>query len=119
MWEGGTSSKYTAEFLRVQSPSAEVRGHGPGTKKVISGKSQVSIVRIEPRGNYAISIMFDDLHDSGIYSWDYLYYLYQNEQKLMSEYLAELERDRLSRDPPVRKIKKPDGTNVTDKDVKE
>ena len=61
-----------AEYLRVKSPSAEVQGHGPGQKTVVSGRRKVGIMRVEPVGHYAIRIVFDDLHDSGIYSWDYL-----------------------------------------------
>ena len=71
-FDDGTTVRLTAEKLRVESPSAEVRGHFPGEKKKVTGKENVAIVGIEPVGNYAIRILFDDGHDTGLYSWDYL-----------------------------------------------
>ncbi len=64
-----------AEYLRVESPSAEVQGHGPGQKQILTGKRDVKIARLEPVGNYAVRIVFDDGHDTGLYSWDYLHEL--------------------------------------------
>ena len=74
------------EFLRVYSPSAEVRGHGPGQENLPTGKENVGISSIEPVGNYAIKIIFDDGHDTGLYSWDYLYELGRNRDALWQEY---------------------------------
>ncbi len=71
----GLRFELPAEYLRVNSPSAEVRGHGPGQGTVPVGKADVSIVRIDPKGHYAIALVFSDGHDSGIYTWDYLYQL--------------------------------------------
>jgi DUF971 family protein len=71
-FDDGRSIRLTAERLRVESPSAEVQGHSPRQKKTIAGKENVAIVGIEPVGNYAIKIVFDDGHDTGLYTWDYL-----------------------------------------------
>ena len=71
-YEDGQRYVLPAEFLRVESPSAEVRGHGGGPKIVVTGKEDVKIARLEPVGNYAVRIIFDDGHDSGLYSWDFL-----------------------------------------------
>lgn len=79
------------EFLRVYSPSAEVRGHGPGQETLQTGKRQVDIVDIEPVGNYAIKPHFSDSHDSGLYSWEYLYWLGENQAQLWEDYLTRLE----------------------------
>ena len=79
------------EFLRVHSPSAEVRGHGIGQEVLQVGKKDVSIQSIEPTGNYGVKISFDDGHDSGIFSWDYLYQCTQNQDKMWASYLQKLE----------------------------
>jgi len=71
-FDTGERFAFTAEFLRVESPSAEVQGHSPSQKRAVIGKENVAIVAIEPVGNYAIKIVFDDGHDTGLYSWDYL-----------------------------------------------
>lgn len=86
------------EFLRVYSPSAEVRGHGPGQEVLQTGKRDVSIVAVEPVGSYAIQPVFSDGHDTGIYSWDYLYELGMNRDALWADYLARLEAAGASRD---------------------
>jgi len=78
------------EYLRVYSPSAEVQGHGPGQEKLQLGKQDVNIDRIEQVGNYAIQLYFDDNHDTGIYSWDTLYWLGKNQDTLWQEYLDKL-----------------------------
>jgi DUF971 family protein len=88
-----------AELLRVESPSAEVQGHGPGQKTIIAGRRHVGIMELEPVGNYAVRIVFDDLHSTGIYSWRYLYQLGKNQAKLWADYLKALEERGLSRDP--------------------
>ena len=92
-----------AEYLRVESPSAEVQGHGPGPKVIIAGRREVGILRIEPVGHYAIRIAFDDLHDSGIYSWAYLRQLGTEQAERWADYEAELAARGLSRDPPPRR----------------
>ena len=88
-----------AELLRVESPSAEVQGHGPGQKTIVAGRRHVGIMEIEAVGHYAIRIKFDDLHDTGIYSWDTLYGMGENQDELWRDYLAALEAQGLSRDP--------------------
>lgn len=98
-FDDGASFSLPAELLRVESPSAEVQGHGPGEKKLVSGRSHVGIIGVEAVGNYAIKIVFDDLHDSGIYTWDYLYSLGQDQDRLWAEYLAALDTAGLSRHP--------------------
>ena len=89
----------SAEFLRVHSPSAEVRGHGRGQEVLQTGKRYVAIKHIESVGNYAIKINFDDGHDSGIYSWDYLLELGENEGSLWQDYLARLQQNGQTREP--------------------
>ena len=101
-FDDGARFQLPAEYLRVESPSAEVQGHGPGDKVVVAGRSQVGILALEPVGNYAVRIRFDDLHDTGIYSWQYLYELGQEQGRRWETYLAELEKRGLSRDPPKR-----------------
>ena len=88
-----------AELLRVESPSAEVQGHSPSQKQLVSGRMHVGIIGVEPVGNYAVKLVFDDLHDTGIYAWDYLYALGEQQDAIWAEYLAELEAAGLSRDP--------------------
>ncbi|MFQ5774684.1 MAG: gamma-butyrobetaine hydroxylase-like domain-containing protein [Kiloniellaceae bacterium] len=101
-FDNGVTFSYPAELLRVESPSAEVKGHGPGQKQVVAGRRHVGILAIEPVGNYAIRIRFDDLHDTGIFSWNYLYKLGRDREEIWRAYLAELEARGLSRDPPGR-----------------
>ncbi len=96
----GKRSSLTAEYLRVESPSAEVMGHsGPSSKKIVSGRRHVKIVTVEPVGNYAIRIVFDDKHDTGIYSWSYLRELSDTYVERWSAYQAALLYRGLSRDP--------------------
>ena len=98
-FDDGTSCDLPAELLRVESPSAEVQGHGPGQKTLVAGRRHVGIAAVEPVGNYAIRIVFDDLHDTGIYSWRYLHGLCGQQETLWRQYLAALEAAGLSRDP--------------------
>ncbi len=98
-FDDGRSFSLPAELLRVESPSAEVQGHGPGQKQVVAGRREVGILALEPVGNYAVRIRFDDLHDTGIFSWKYLYDLGERKDELWSAYLRELEARGLSRDP--------------------
>ncbi len=87
----------SAEFLRVVSPSAEVQGHSPEQRVTVPGKRDVTIMRIEPVGNYAVRIVFDDSHDTGIFTWNYLHQLGHEKDERWSAYLAELEAKGLSR----------------------
>lgn len=100
-FDDGQHFRLPAEYLRVESPSAEVKGHGPGQKQLVAGRRAVGIRHLEPVGNYAIRIVFDDLHDTGIYSWSYLHELGREQEQRWAEYLAGLERAGLSRDPPA------------------
>ena len=100
-FDDGRRFELSYEFLRVFSPSAEVRGHGVGQEVLQLGKRDVTIERVEPVGNYAIRPVFSDGHDSGIYSWDYLYLLGENQQALWGDYLARLEAVGASRDPAM------------------
>lgn len=98
-FEDGETFTYPAELLRVESPSAEVRGHGADEKKIVAGRKHVGILNIEPVGNYAIRIEFDDLHDTGIFSWTYLYGLGRNRDAIWQRYLDALDERGLSREP--------------------
>ena len=90
-FEDGSNFKLPLEYLRVYSPSAEVQGHSPGQEVLQIGKEDVNIERIEPIGHYAIKLVFDDNHDSGIYSWDYLYELGETYEARWQDYLERLE----------------------------
>lgn len=98
-FDDGQSFSLPAELLRVESPSAEVQGHGPSQKKIVDQRRHVGIMKVEPVGRYAIRITFDDLHDSGIFSWDYLYHLGLNQEGIWQAYLDNLEARGLSREP--------------------
>ncbi|WP_375464749.1 gamma-butyrobetaine hydroxylase-like domain-containing protein [uncultured Methylobacterium sp.] len=87
-----------AEYLRVSSPSAEVQGHAPAERKVIGGKRDVAILAIQPVGNYAVKLTFDDLHDTGLFGWSYLYDLGREYRNRWSTYLAELAERGLDRE---------------------
>jgi DUF971 family protein len=96
-FDDGTTFDLTAEYLRVQSPSAEVRGHSPAERQTVPGKRNVAIKELIPTGNYAIRIVFDDGHQTGIYSWAYLRELGQEEPQKWAAYLAELDAKKLTR----------------------
>ncbi|HZX31645.1 MAG TPA: DUF971 domain-containing protein [Rhodocyclaceae bacterium] len=98
VYEGGERFELSCEFLRVFTPSAEARGHGPGQETLQTGKRDVTIQAIEPVGNYALKLVFSDGHDSGIYSWDLLYNLGLHRDELWQEYLQQLEAQGHSRD---------------------
>ena len=98
-FDDGTKVALPAELLRVESPSAEVQGHGAGQKKTIPGRRHIGIMNVEPVGNYAIKIAFDDMHDTGIYSWNYLYKLGCDQEAIWQAYLDRLEAEGLRRDP--------------------
>jgi DUF971 family protein len=97
-FDDGASFGYPAELLRVQSPSAEVQGHSPSQRVTLAGKRGVGIVELEPVGNYAVRIVFDDGHSTGIYSWPYLYRLGRDQEEIWRAYLTALESKGLSRD---------------------
>ena len=98
-FDNGQRFDLAAEYLRVRSPSAEVQGHSPDERKTVGGKRNVAILELNPIGNYAVRIVFDDLHSTGIYSWDYLAELGRNHARKWQGYLDELASKKLSRDP--------------------
>jgi DUF971 family protein len=102
-FEDGAAFTLPAEYLRVESPSAEVQGHNPDERKTVAGKRDVAIMEINPVGNYAVRLVFDDMHSTGIYSWDFLHQLGLEHETRWARYLDELEAKKLSRHPPVRK----------------
>ncbi len=102
-FDNGKTFSFPAEYLRVESPSAEVQGHGPGQKQIVAQRRHVGILDVEAVGNYAIRIRFDDLHDTGIYSWQYLYEIGENKESIWRDYLDALAAGGQSRDPPARR----------------
>ena len=98
-FEDGKSFRLPYEFLRVHSPSAEVRGHGPGQEVLQTGKKEVDIARAEPVGSYAIQLCFSDGHETGIYSWDLLYQLGEEQEPMWRHYLERMEQAGASREP--------------------
>jgi len=99
----GRSFKLPCEFLRVYSPSAEVRGHGPGQEVLQTGKKDIAITKIEPVGNYAVQLTFSDGHDTGIYSWDLLYEYGARQDEMWQHYLGRLKETGASREPQAGK----------------
>jgi DUF971 family protein len=97
-FDTGERHDLAAEYLRVESPSAEVKGHGPGQEVTLPGKRGVTIRQVEPVGNYAVRLVFSDGHSTGLYSWDYLARLGREHERLWAQYLARLEAQGLSRD---------------------
>ncbi|WP_372424242.1 gamma-butyrobetaine hydroxylase-like domain-containing protein [Salinarimonas chemoclinalis] len=102
-YDDGATFALPAEYLRVTSPSAEVQGHSPAERKTVPGKMEVMIIGVEPVGNYAVKLVFDDMHDTGIYGWDYLRRLGEQHAERWSEYLSELAAKGMSREPPRRR----------------
>ena len=100
-YENGKNYRLPFEFLRVYSPSAEVRGHGPGQEVLQTGKREVAIVNLEPVGHYALKPTFSDGHDSGLYSWEYLHDLCEHQDELWNDYLQRLESAGANRDVPM------------------
>ena len=98
-FDDGSRCVLPAEYLRVESPSAEVQGHSPSERKIVAGRRHVGILSVEPVGNYAIRILFDDLHDTGIYSWDYLRTLGREQTKRWHAYEKALAERGLTREP--------------------
>lgn len=89
-FEDGAGFTMSAEYLRIESPSAEVQGHGPGQRKLVTGVQAVTIAAVEPVGNYAVRLCFSDGHDTGLYSWAYLYELGRDHDTRWQKYLASL-----------------------------
>jgi DUF971 family protein len=98
-FESGEAFEFPAEFLRVHSPSAEVQGHSPSERKTVAGKRAVKIVEVQPVGNYAVRLIFDDHHTTGIFSWGYFLELGKGQQRMWEQYLADLAAKGLGRDP--------------------
>jgi DUF971 family protein len=96
-FDDGASFALPAEYLRVTSPSAEVQGHSPAQRKTVPGKRNVEIISVLPVGNYAVRLVFDDMHDTGIYGWDYLFELGTEQAQRWQAYLDELTAKGLSR----------------------
>ncbi len=98
-FDDGENFELPAEYLRVRSPSAEVQGHSPAERRLVAGKRDVKILEVQPVGNYAVRLVFDDLHSTGIFTWDYLFELGRNRESYWGEYLGELKDKQRSRDP--------------------
>jgi len=99
----GSSFSLPAEYLRVESPSAEVQGHNPDERKTVPGKREVMILEVLPVGNYAVRLVFDDMHSTGIYSWDYLHELGRDQETRFARYLDELAAKGLTRERAAKK----------------
>jgi DUF971 family protein len=105
VYENGERYRLPCEYLRVFSPSAEVMGHGPGQEVLQTGKLNVEIEAIKPVGHYALQLVFDDEHDTGLYSWDYLYTLCTQREQKWQDYLDRLAAAGATRDPDVQVLK--------------
>jgi DUF971 family protein len=105
LYPQGERYELSCEYLRVYSPSAEVRGHGEGQEVLQVGKINVAITAIQPVGNYAIQLVFSDGHDTGLYSWDYLYELCTHQKEYWDDYLARLHAAGAARDPEVQVVR--------------
>ena len=102
-FDGGEVYDFSAEYLRVLSPSAEVQGHSAEERKTVSGKRDVGILEVLPVGNYAVRLVFDDMHSTGIYGWEFLRDLGRNHARNWQDYLDELAAKNMTRDPPKRR----------------
>jgi DUF971 family protein len=111
-FDDGKHFSLSCEYLRVYSPSAEVRGHGPGQEIVQEGKKDVEIAAIEPVGNYAVKLVFSDGHDTGLYSWDYLYSLGEDQPRLWQRYLEKLALAGANREPAAKPAPAPGAKSV-------
>jgi DUF971 family protein len=100
-FDDGETFDLPAEYLRVCSPSAEVQGHSPSERRTVGGKQNVEILEVQPVGNYAVRLVFDDMHSTGIFSWEYLFELGRNREDNWRRYLADLAAKSLSRVPPT------------------
>ena len=101
-FESGEHFDLPAEYLRVKSPSAEVQGHSAEERKIVPGKRNVAILEVLPVGNYAVRLVFDDMHSTGIFGWEYLFDLGRNQEAYWQDYIDELAVKNLTRDPPRR-----------------
>jgi DUF971 family protein len=101
VFDDGESFELAAEYLRVCSPSAEVQGHSPSERRTVGGKQNVQILELHPVGNYAVRLVFDDMHSTGIFSWDYLFELGRDHEENWRRYLADLAAKNLSRATPA------------------
>jgi DUF971 family protein len=101
-FDSGESFELAAEYLRVKSPSAEVQGHSPDERKTVPGKKNVMILEVQPIGNYAVRLVFDDMHSTGIFSWDYLLELGRERETYWQDYIDELAAKGLSREISTR-----------------
>ena len=102
-YDSGERFDLPAEYLRVKSPSAEVQGHSPEERKTVPGKRDVAILEVLPVGNYAVRLVFDDMHSTGIYDWTYLADLGRNRARYWQDYLDDLASKNLTREPPARR----------------
>jgi len=102
-FDDGARFDLPAEYLRVVSPSAEVQGHSPDQRQTVPGKKNVCVMEIHPTGNYAVRLVFDDLHSTGIFSWDYLHEIGREYEERWAAYLAELAEKGLEREPKIRR----------------
>ena len=102
-FENGERFDLAAEYLRVKSPSAEVQGHSPDERKLVPGKRNVMILEVQPVGNYAVRLVFDDMHTTGIFSWDYLLELGREHPRYWQDYIDELVQKNQSREPSTRR----------------
>jgi DUF971 family protein len=102
-FDDGSTFDLSAEYLRVKSPSAEVQGHSPDERKLVAGKKNVGILEVQPVGNYAVRLVFDDLHTTGIYSWEYLHELGREHARYWQDYIDELAQKNLARDTSPRR----------------
>ena len=102
-FDGGERFELPAEYLRVKSPSAEVQGHSADERKTVSGKRDVAVLEVLPVGNYAVRLVFDDMHSTGIFDWNYLADLGRNRARYWQDYLDELAAKNLTREPPARR----------------
>ena len=103
-FDGGERFDLAAEYLRAKSPSAEVQGHSAEERKTVPGKRDVGIIEVLPVGNYAVRLVCDDMHSTGIFGWEYLLELGRNHAVYWQDYVDELASKNLSRDPPVRRM---------------
>jgi DUF971 family protein len=104
-FDNGAHFELPAEYLRVETPSAEARGHSPAERKTVFGKRDVEIMQVQPVGNYALKLVFSDGHSTGIYGWGFLAELGLRREEIWAEYLARLNAEGLSRDPPARPVR--------------
>jgi len=99
-FDNGEAFEFPAEFLRVHSPSAEVQGHSPEERQTVGGKRNIMVIEVHPVGNYAVRLVFDDMHATGIYTWDYFLKMGHEQDAMWQTYLDELAAKGMTRDPP-------------------